>query len=287
MGIDGDEKMKAPSIVSLLHSNFCEKVDVIICTKDRPIMAHNAIVQAKNLIPYHNMIIVESSEKPKIDMIRVKGVNIKFIFTPNATLGYARQQGLLLSSSPYVVYLDDDIILEKKWFKKMMKTFTPKVIAVSSRVVYGYQTDSVLLKLYSKGRPPKAGGSGGVAIFDRQKILSVGGYNPEMHWGEDAELQERMRKNGYRWIRQLNAYAYHPCTFKESLARAKRNGLGMASVWKHYPTSLLRIMIKQFGRIFVMPIYYTLQTLEPRILAYYFLYHWLFLKGLIGGLRYE
>ena len=104
-------------------------------------------------------------------------------------------------------------------------------------------------------------------------MLGVGGYNPEVHWGEDMELMTRLEKHGLRWVRELNAVAYHPLTLKQSLHRGWRNGAGFTVMWRYADKPLRKIALQLVGRTFLMPIYYALHLLEPRILIYYFLFN--------------
>ena len=91
-----------------------EKLDVIICTKDRSFLLRNAVAQARKMVPCNNVIVVESSVSPNKELLNDLGVET--VFTPDAKLGYARQQGLLKTKTKYVVFLDDDLVLEKNWF---------------------------------------------------------------------------------------------------------------------------------------------------------------------------
>lgn len=255
------------------------KVDVIVCTKNKHTTLPKCVEQIREFIPYNKIIIVDSSENPNLNILNKLGALL--IFTPNAKLGYARQKGLDASTTDRVFYIDDDIILDKCAFGEMMKLFEePNVIGVSGRVIYGWKSNKVLFKLYSRGRPIKHGGSGGLVILDRKEVLNLGGYNKNIHWGEDAELCHRIEQHGLVWTRALKAKGYHPCTFTQFLQRGKRNGEGYKVLWL-FGKKLLPILVQLSGRTFFMPVYYTIQIRDPRILVYYFLYNMLFLCGFL------
>ena len=260
------------------------KVDVVICTKDRPHSLPKAVNQVRKEIPHNEIIIVESSEQPNMKVL--KDLGCKLVFTPNVKLGCARQVGLEKATNDYVFFIDDDITLEKHCFTYMFRRLAdPYVVGVSGRVVYGYRSNEILFNLYLHGRPPKSGGSGGLALLKRKEVLALGGYNRDIHWGEDAELCARLEKNGLKWVRELSAVGYHKCSFREALQRAKRNGSGHIVLWRFGSKTLRNIFFRLVGRTFVMPVYYMLQTLEPRVLLFYFLYNLLFLTSFLKELR--
>lgn len=244
-------------------------VDTVICTKDRPELLRKSVQQANEFIPCNRIIVVDSSENPNKELL--ENLQVKWILTPNATLGYARQQGLLAASSTYVVSVDDDIILEKGWYRKMRATIEKadsKVLAVSSRIIFGYETDKIIEKMCAKANRGE-GGSIGIALLKRQPILELGGFNPAVHRGEDLELHLRMKKHGYKWIRSRDAVAYHPCTLKQYLKRARNNGFGYVLLWRTLRCRF-RFITERYGAALLMPIYYALLTLDMRVLVYYF-----------------
>ena len=259
------------------------KVDVIICTKNRPHLLRKAVQQARNSVPTNNVIVVDSTPNPNMNLLN--SLNVKLVFTPDVKIGYARQRGLMEATTKYVVFLDDDLELERNWFDPLFKELCSdeKVVAVSPKIVYGYKTDPVLRKLFGgKYSTSKHGGSAGAAIMDRTKVLAIGGYNKNMHWGEDGELFMRIEKHGLKWLRIRAFTAHHPCTFKQHLQKALRNGAGMASIWKAgSDLPLFPWMVKMARRFLVAPIILTFARREPRILVYHSLYHLLYLLSFL------
>lgn len=245
------------------------EVDVVICTKDRPKRLCAAVAQARQLIPCNQIIVVDSSVRPPKKLL--DSLNVNYMFTPNAKLGFARQQGLRRASTEYVVFLDDDIKLEPDWFPKMFTTLTTSksnVLAVSSKVIFGYRTDKILEKLCTRANRGE-GGSIGICLLKRAPILALGGFNLAVHRGEDLELHLRLKRDGFKWIREAKAVAYHPCTLKQYLKRARNNGFGYVLLWQtlHYR---FRFITERFASTLLMPIYYGILTLDLRVLAYYF-----------------
>lgn len=261
-------------------------MDVIICSKDRSSFLPVAINQVKSLIPYHTIIVVESSEKPNLPLL--ESLDVKLILTPNALLGVARQRGLQATSTDLIVFLDDDITIEPDWFPKMKATLdlNPEALAVSSEIIYGWQSDPILEKLFRKSIREAAGGSIGISLFKRKELLAIGGFNPLIHRGEDTELNLRMSSKGLKWIRAVHALAYHPLTMKEFIKKAKENVAGWILIWNHSPIRV-RFIIRAYGAALVMPIFYGLATLDLRVFFYYALYKYrillTFLRTVKGG----
>lgn len=261
-------------------------MDVIICSKDRPSFLPTAINQVKSLIPYHTIIVVESSENPNLPLL--ESLDVKLILTPNVLLGVARQRGLQVASTDLIVFLDDDIIIEPDWFPKMKATLdlNPAALAVSSSIIYGSKSDSILEKLHRKSIRHTAGGSIGISLFKRKELLAIGGFNPLIHRGEDTELNLRMSSKGLKWIRAVHALAYHPLTMKEYLKKAKKNADGWILIWLH-THQRLSFIARAYGAALVMPIFYGLATLDLRVLFYYALYKYkillTFLRTVKGG----
>lgn len=258
-------------------------IDVIICSKDHPKLLESQVQQIRRLIPFHEIIVVDSSEK--LDKRLCEQLTVKVLHTPLVKLGFARQEGLLASQADLVFFIDDDIILEKDCFSKMYWGLNgDKVVATSGRVVYGWDSDPVMLKLFRHGRPVKQGGSGGLMLGKREVLLKLGGYNRDIHWGEDAELCQRIERHGYKWIRVLSAVSYHPSTLKEMISRNIRNGVGLKQLWLRGGT-LRSLFFRLFGRTFFMPFYYGWQTLDPRVMGYYFLISFPLLMSFFWSLK--
>lgn len=247
-----------------------KKVDVVICTKDRYELLSKAVNQAKSLLPCNQVIVVDSALSPNRKLL--EGLGVHTVFSPDALLGFARQQGLKAAVTDLVVFLDDDIVLEKDWFRIMKQALDkdPDAVAVSSKIVFGYGTDKVLEKMHRMAIRSE-GGSIGISVLKRKAILGLGGFNPHLHRAEDIELHLKIKKHGFKWIREQNAVAYHPLTFKEFMKTSQKNVGGWLLIWK-YSSQRIRFIIERTGSALFMPIFYGLLTFDLRVFTYYFLF---------------
>lgn len=253
-------------------------VDAAVVTKDRPEQLMQTIRQLRQSVTVNKIIVVDSTAHPE-DFPDV------VIYTPDATLGYARQQALLHAETAILAFVDDDVILEKGWFKQMLSALNtaPEALAVSSKVVYGWQSDKIIEKLHRIGARP-VGGSIGVSMLKTQQILDIGGFNVNVHRGEDTELHIRINQHGFKWIREHMAVAYHKMTLRQYWRKAEKDADGWCIMWAHLHNKFKYIM-KRFASSIVMPIYYGMLTRDPRVTAVYgsfkwkILFHFLHKKG--------
>jgi glycosyltransferase involved in cell wall biosynthesis len=247
-----------------------KKVDVVICTKDRYDLLSKAVNQAKSVLPCNQVIVVDSAFSPNRKLL--EGLGVHTVFSPDALLGFARQQGLKAAVTDLVVFLDDDIVLEKDWFRIMKQALDrdPDAVAVSSKIVLGYGTDKVLEKMHRMAIRSE-GGSIGISVLKRKEILGLGGFNPHIHRAEDTELHLRIKKHGFKWISEQNAVAYHPLTFKEFMEHSRKDVGGWLLIWK-YSSQRVRFIVERTGSALFMPIFYGLLTFDFRVFTYYFLF---------------
>jgi GT2 family glycosyltransferase len=257
-------------------SNF-GAVDVIIPTKERYHLLPRAVWQAKTMIPFNRVIVVDSSEHPDLDFLRK--LNVDYILTPNAKLGFARKSALSRATTDYVVSLDDDIIIEGDWFKNMLKHFDdPTVAAANSHIAFFDPNHPELAELFRHSRD--SGASSGAMIMNRRKVLSIGGWNSQVHRGEDFELSLRLAKNGLKWKVAKDTQALHPVVCSEFIERAYMQGSGIVSLAFVGMTSKAFLFFRSFGSALVMPFYYFLKCRDVKVFKLYLLYRLCYALGL-------
>jgi len=259
------------------------KVDIVICTKNRPKLLSRLINQVK-LFSYNQLIIIDSSDTPfKFKNHITK--QITYIYNPKLKLGNARQIGLKKCSSKYVFFVDDKVILSSNCvsilYAFLENSEDINILAVSGKMIIGYN-DSILNKLFSCSKPFLEGENGGFVLLKRKEILEIGGFNKKIHYGEDVELHQRLSVNGKKWVLIPEATASYKISFKEILDTMKRHGYGCreASI---IGNNMLKMAIKIIGRIFIMPLYYGFKTKDFRVFGYYSLMNLYLLFGFCRG----
>lgn len=239
------------------------KVDVVICTKDRYAFVPRVVSHVRDQLPWSRIIVVDSSPRPKRGLLR--SLEVEAFFTPDVLLGVSRQVGLEAATSDIVAFIDDDITLGADWFAEMYAALMsdPRNLAVSSKVVFGWQTDRDLERLHNASLRGE-GASIGVALLKRREVLALGGFNPLTHRGEDAELELKMKAHGYRWARCNRAVAYHKLTSKEYMGKAVDNADGWILLWRN-SKHRIRFIVERTGSFLFMPIYYLMLTRSLKI----------------------
>lgn len=253
--------------------------DVVIITKDRYPQLMQAVQQAKNLNDANNIVVVDSTEHPNTQLLNT--LDASCFLTPNAKLGYARQTGLLHTSTTLVAFIDDDIITENDWLTKMAASIG-SYGAVSSRILFHDPKCPEVKKLSSYGRENAA--SSGAVILDKAKVLSVGGWNGGVHYGEDYELSIRLKKAGMPWKTTNNVTCIHPCTRAQYMNRAFHHGYGLLDVIPSTIHSRVFLLMRCLCSALVMPFYYGLRSRDSSIFKLYLLYRWLYFLGYFKGL---
>jgi glycosyltransferase involved in cell wall biosynthesis len=222
------------------------------------------------LIPSNNIYIFEGSLHPNwtiLDKLKNR-FNVKVVLVPYLRFGAVRNLIMLTCKSDFVAMVDDDIQLEKDWFKVLMNEFADsKVVAVSSKLIFG---DGVVAKLCWANKRT-SGGSGGAAIYDRKAILELGNFNEKIHRGEDVELELRILNVGKKWVKSQKTRAYHPLTILEFLDRPKANVCGWDFIMKN-STCRVKFMLKRFASTFIMPVYYFWGTFDFRCAGLWLIY---------------
>ena len=138
------------------------------------------------------------SEFPQVQLI-VRDENIG---APAWNDGFARAQG------DWVLISDDDCYLPRDGFRRAMAAAREhRADLVSFRVVSTYDPGLVFTDNYRTGLFSFWGCS---ALFRREVIQELGGYDPELFiWGNELELTMRFYDRGYRHLHMPEIEAQH------------------------------------------------------------------------------
>ena len=224
--------------------------DVLVITKDRTEYAVNIIERIKKNIPYNKIIVVESSVNPFFEKLEKKDVIL--IHTPNVTRGYARKRGIEKVTTPYFFCFDDDIVFFKDYWRKMYNAIKKnnKNCGVSSSIIHTLNKDIIIAWKSLKQR----GSSSGICIMNKEIYDKVGGYDENIHVGEDAELSARIYASGYLWSKCNTVYAYHLSTKKEFIFRRWKHRKGIWYTLRYGRYKLLNLMMRRLGGMLIVPL---------------------------------
>jgi glycosyltransferase involved in cell wall biosynthesis len=261
--------------------------DVVIITKDRPDRIEYAMKQVFRKLDFHKLIVVDGSEILPPVYSKIKSDRFILIHAPNVKLGYARQLGLEKTSTEHVAYFDDDLIYPSTWLKDMLqfiKESPDEVAGASSRIVRAPNLEHPLMRMgLAVNCHKQKGHSGGGCILNRDKVLSVGGWNPYIHRGEDLDLSLRLSSKGFTWIRNGKTFAYHPMTIVEWCRGARANG--RAAVYLFQYVKPYKILIKKLIELFIQPFRFSWRVKSLLIIPAKFSISLFSLIGFNEGLR--
>ena len=248
-------------------------VDVVVCTKNRASILLDCVKRLSEIIAYNKLYIFDGSDHPSwkiLDVISDEYCGEIINVPPTMKFGAVRNLAMKTSTADYVAMIDDDITLAENWFPEVIKPFrSPDVVAVCCQLLF----DHPIIGKLSKSNTRDSGGSGGASLYDRQKVLDLGNFNPNIHRGEDMELELRIIANGFRWVRTRSTSALHPITTTEFLSRAKANVVGWDFIMKN-SNHKTAFVSKRFGSTLVMPVFYFWKTFDLRSVGLWAIYKW-------------
>src|SRR3990167_10335494 len=103
------------------HSRTSSKISILLVTKNRPALLKSCLrsIAEQSLKP-DELVIVDSSNKPVIDIIRSFDKKLGFLYeyNPHYTIPQARNRCIDLASYNMLLFIDDDCTAEKHWVKK-------------------------------------------------------------------------------------------------------------------------------------------------------------------------
>ena len=141
------------------HSRTSSKISILLVTKNRPALLKSCLrsIAEQSLKP-DELVIVDSSNKPVIDIIRSFDKKLGFLYeyNPHYTIPQARNRCIDLASYNMLLFIDDDCTAEKHWVKKMIDFYqkfhnahliSGKVIHVPTSSIY-----SLIIRTIRKNR---------------------------------------------------------------------------------------------------------------------------------------
>lgn len=197
------------------------ELTIIICTRNRAFILLECLESLLNQTisaNQYNIVVVDNGSKDEterlVEELVDRHTNLRYVFEPEVGLSYARNRGWKESNTSWVGYLDDDARVPEGF------------VARALWVIENYDFDcfgGMYYPWYRYGKPkwlPENFGtkekltstiskidggflSGGNFFVKRELLEMLGGFNGKlgmafhMGYGEEEELQSRIRANGF------------------------------------------------------------------------------------------
>jgi len=194
-------------------------LSVVIVTyneEDRIQSCIESVFSACNDIPSFEIILIDSNSSDQtVDIaleypITVAQIPDASLTTPSA----GRYVGTKLANAPAILFVDGDMILNKKWLDAAIPLLEQPQIA---------GVDGQLNEPRSHADIVETDVIRGIALYDANALDDVGGFDPFLHSMEDIHLSFTLRDAGYTLLRLSSVAGYHPTrpTVTEPIRRWK------------------------------------------------------------------
>lgn len=209
---------------------------------------------ARQTIPPREVIVVDDGsfdntiETVKVAAAHMNGISIRLFTQPNRGAGAARNLALTMASGKWVAFLDaDDQWLPDK-LQRSLAIMTQKNLTMSSHNLMGVNTNGEHLIDSRAGylRDPadpygvlflRGFISSSTVVVERQAVLDVGGFDPELRSAQDYEL----------WLSLLALPSTRFETFDDALLRYTLTETGITAQIDRKLWCSLRILERHIG----------------------------------------
>jgi len=217
--------------------------DIIIPVWDQLALTRRCLeaVRQKTRVPYRLILIDNGSgeETRKYLESLARGAAWKGVLVRNEkNLGYIKaiNQGLKISTSPYVCLLNNDIVVTEGWLERMLEFARSHPEA---GLVNCLQNNDPGLRIpqdledFARSRVKDRGQwmeldhcTGGCLVIRREVIQQIGYLDEafgEGYW-EDNDYSRRAQKAGFRCLRPLDTYVWHDvgASFRKTAGRKEK-----------------------------------------------------------------
>ncbi|MEM0172215.1 MAG: glycosyltransferase family 2 protein [Thermoproteota archaeon] len=158
---------------------------------------------------YEIIIVDGGSDDGTLEIVKKFGIN-KIVVERRRGRGIAYNTGLLEAKGRYVAFLDSDAFVgTRSWIANAVNIMEKDYkVAVVFTKVYAPPDASFLQKVIDtflcKGFTTANG-----AIYRKDAVLGVGGFNERMNYMQEDELLHRLLKAGYKYHVNLNDKIFH------------------------------------------------------------------------------
>ncbi len=150
--------------------------------------------------------------------------------------GSGRNAGWRAGSAPLIQFLDSDTLVDPDWLERAVVAMGDDIGAVRGLRREKHPEASVFNWIADQewnARPGECDDFGGDVLIRREALESTGGYDEDLVGGEDPELSQRVRGDGWKILQLPHVMTWHDLAMTrvgQYWKRAYRTGYGFAAV---------------------------------------------------------
>jgi len=247
----------------------------------------------------YEIIVVDGGSTDKTQEI-IKNFPVKLIVDTYGTIGHQRNTGITNSKGDFIAFTDADCVVDSSWLSALVrciKNSPTNVVAVGGpnlvmpwdfefAKVVGYSQETFLgsggsaQSANSNKRLPKVQSIPNCNAIYKKDYLLHEKYNNDISIGEDAELNYRLNKKGFRFFYDPSAVVWHKRA--PSLGKFANKmfnyGRALGRLTKHHKAIIRWYAILPPACIvlapvcFIMRILFNLNTFDNIVIAFLSLY---------------
>lgn len=275
------------------------KISIIIPLYNSEKYIEECLLSIINASPKNKeIIVIDNNSTDKGPEIVKKFKEVKLIHESKRGPSAARNAGIRESTGDIILFLDDDLIIDKNYINEIINTFDEdkKIIAVGG-FAHSYDKKSIISLSHEVRLMGYSPSEEGIIEVDTiptmtfstfKKVLDeVGTFDENLMGAEDYDLCLRIRKKGYKCVMNSKAIVYHhnPTNMKSLIRRWFKYGIMWVQANKKHRilneimntiiwfSAIILSLILSFIKIkfiflalfiFIMPwlIYYSIDTLK-------------------------
>lgn len=229
-------------------------VSIVVVTKNEEKHIKNCLESLMSLDypkEKYEVIVVDGNSTDKTREI-VRKYHVNLIIDREGGLAHSRNIGIKNAKGDYIASTDADCVVKEDWLKILVDSIqeAPEdVVAVGgpnlifdmdppfSKVI-GYTQQT----FFASGGAPQSyrindrkyvlGIPNCNVLYKKDKLLEVGGFDNSLSIGEDAEINSRLTKSGYKYLYLPDAIVWHhqPDSLKKFITKMYLYGEAMAKL---------------------------------------------------------